>query len=319
MQYIVGFDIGGTKSSVLLAETEGESIRFLDRFQIQTKGTWKNVLDILIEKAEEMLNTYSVSKEGLLAGISCGGPLNSKTGVIMSPPNLPGWDDVHITDYIKDNLGCPARLKNDADACALAEWKYGAGKGSENMIFMTFGTGLGAGLILNGRLYSGTNGNAGEIGHFRLEEDGPVGYGKAGSFEGFCSGGGIRQIAISKATQRLQMGKPVSYMPTADVQDITTKHVAEACKAGNSDALEVMALSGHYLGVGLSLVIDILNPQNIVIGSVFARAGEFLIPEMQKVLQKEALAPSLSVCEIVPAMLGEQIGDYGAIVAALDL
>lgn len=317
--YIVGFDIGGTKSAVLLAKTGGEKVEFLSRKQMPTKGTWQEVLDALLSEAEEMLRQNAVPAGEYIAGVSCGGPLDSATGVILSPPNLPGWDKVPVTTYLGERLHCTVRLKNDADACALAEWQYGAGRGTKNMVFMTFGTGLGAGLILNGRLYSGTNGNAGEVGHFRLAEDGPVGYGKAGSFEGFCSGGGIRQIAISKANQRMQQGLPVSYMKTDDVHDVTTKDVAEACKRGEADALEVMALSGHYLGVGLSYVIDILNPEKIVIGSVFARAGEFLVPEMEKVLKKEALAPSLAACKVVPASLGEKIGDYGAVVAALDL
>jgi len=317
--HIVGFDIGGTKCAILLAEVNGADIRFLKRVEIQTKGSPYDVLDTLIAHAKEMIKEFGLNGKDMLAGVSCGGPLDSSRGVILSPPNLPGWTEVYITEYIESHLGCPARLKNDADACALAEWQYGAGRGSKNMVFMTFGTGLGAGLILNGKLYTGTNGNAGEIGHFRLEQDGPVGYGKAGSFEGFCSGNGIRQVAISKANQRLQSGLPVSYMKTNDVHDITTKDVALACREGAEDALEVMRISGHYLGIGLSLVIDILNPEKIVIGSVFARAGDFMRKEMQKMLEKEALKNSLSVCEIVPAQLGEQIGDYGAVVAALDL
>ena len=313
---ILGFDIGGTKSCVLLAKTDGENIEFLKRIQIATKGSWKEVVDKLCDEGEKSLKEYGITE--FCAGISCGGPLDSEKGIIQSPPNLKGWDDVHICEYINKRLGCEVRLKNDADACALAEWKYGAGKGCKNMIFMTFGTGLGAGLILNGKLYSGTSGNAGEVGHIRLEEDGPIGYGKRGSFEGFCSGGGIRQIAIKKAEERLKKGLKVSYMH-GNLEDITTKDVSLACKEGEKDALEVMAVSGHYLGVGLSIVIDILNPEKIVIGSVFARAGEFLREEMQNVLDREALSQALKVCSVVPAMLGEKIGDYGAVVAALDL
>lgn len=316
--FILGFDIGGTKSCVLLANVEGEDIEFLSRVEIPTKGSWQKVLDTLCDEGKKTLKKFGVKEGEFCAGVSCGGPLNSKLGIIQSPPNLKGWDDVPVCSYIGEKLGCYVRLKNDADACALAEWKYGAGKGCQNMIFMTFGTGLGAGLILNGRLYSGTNGNAGEVGHIRLEEDGPIGFGKNGSFEGFCSGGGIRQIAIKKAAERLQQGLEVSYM-SGSLEDITTKDVSLACAEGHEDALEVMAVSGHYLGKGLSVVIDILNPEKIVIGSVFARSGKFLVDEMNKVLEKEALSQSLSVCQVVPAMLGEKIGDYGSVVAALDL
>ena len=130
-------------------------------------------------------------------GISCGGPLDSKKGIIFSPPNLPGWDNVPITRILSDEFGVETALQNDANACALAEWLMGAERGHSNMIFLTFGTGMGAGLILNGRLYSGTNDLGGEVGHIRLAKTGPVGFGKAGSFEGFCSGGGIAQLAKS--------------------------------------------------------------------------------------------------------------------------
>ena len=117
-------------------------------------------------------------------GISCGGPLDSKKGMIYSPPNLPGWDKCLLQRYLQMKFGVETALQNDANACALAEWLMGAGRGTSNMVFLTFGTGMGGGLILNGRLYSGTNDLGGEVGHIRLAKDGPVGFGKAGSFEG---------------------------------------------------------------------------------------------------------------------------------------
>ena len=140
-------------------------------------------------------------------GITCGGPLDSKKGLIMSPPNLPKWDKIPITKIIEDNFNVPVFLQNDANACALAEWRFGAGKGTNNMIFLTFGTGLGAGLILDGRLYAGTNNLAGEIGHIRLAKDGPLGYDKKGSFEGFCSGAGIARLA-KKILSLFAVGPP---------------------------------------------------------------------------------------------------------------
>ena len=221
----------------------------------------------------------------------------------MSPPNLPGWDDIHIVDMLKEEFGVPVFLQNDADACALAEWKFGAGQGTKNMIFCTFGTGLGAGLILNGNLYTGTCDMAGEVGHMRLAEYGPVGYGKAGSFEGFCSGGGIAQIGMSVAKELLQQGKKPSFCETLDELDnITAKKIAECAKAGDEDAKEV----------------DILNPERIVLGSVFARSSELLVEEMYKVLRRECLTRALEVCEIVPAGLGESLGDKAALSVAMN-
>jgi glucokinase len=250
-------------------------------------------------------------------GISCGGPLDSKRGVVMSPPNLPGWDDVHIVEFFEKMFSIPTAIQNDANACALAEWKFGAGRGTQNMIFLTFGTGLGAGLILDGKLYSGTNDNAGEVGHIRLNNFGPVGYGKAGSFEGFCSGSGIAQLARIRAMEMFQMGEKVPYCDgICDLQSITTQRVAEAANDGAPLALGVFETCGTYLGKGLSVLIDILNPECIVIGSIYVRASHLLIPSLEKTLEIESLPLARKVCRIVPAELDEQIGDIASLSVA---
>ena len=167
MKYVLGFDIGGTKSAVLLARPGKENVEFLERKAIPTHGTWKEVLGCLADMGKAFLETHQISGEECCIGVSCGGPLDSGRGVILSPPNLPGWDQVPVVSYLEQSLGMVAGLKNDADACALAEWRYGAGRGCRHMIFLTFGTGLGAGLVLNGRLYEGACGMAGEAGHVR--------------------------------------------------------------------------------------------------------------------------------------------------------
>lgn len=212
----------------------------------------------------------------------------------------------------------PALLQNDANACAVAEWKFGAGMGADNMVFLTFGTGLGAGLILNGRLYTGTNDNAGEAGHIRLERFGPVGYGKAGSFEGFCSGGGIAKLGCSMALEALQSGRQPAYFKKAmNESDVTAKAIAEAADAGDETAINVYRVCGEHLGAGLSVLIDILNPEKIVIGSVFARSEHLLRKYAEEVIANEALPQAAKCCKIVPAELGEKIGDYAAIATAL--
>ena len=313
---ILGFDIGGTKCAVVLAKETKEGINFLQREEIPTEQNWKNTLDSLIDMGIKMLKDVDGQKSQYKIGISCGGPLDNKKGIIKSPPNLPGWDDVPIIDYIYDKLGVRAKLQNDADACALAEWKYGAGKGLTNMIFLTFGTGLGAGLILNGKLYTGASNMAGEVGHIRLADDGPRGYGKSGSFEGFCSGGGIAQLGQKVAADLEKQGRKASFCK-GDIQEITAKDVAESAKEGHKDALEVFEISGRYFGKGLSILIDILNPELIVVGSIYTRAEKYLAPSMHKEIIKESLKDSRDHARIVPAKLGEQIGDYGAVVTAL--
>lgn len=319
----IGLDIGGTKCAVILGAAEDDgAIRVLEKevFPTGDNPVPAKMLPLLELAIEKLLKAKGISAREILAlGISCGGPLDSKTGVILSPPNLPGWDQVAIVRYFESRFAIPAALQNDANACALAEWKYGAGKGTRNMVFLTFGTGMGAGLILDARLYSGTNDNAGEVGHIRLDRFGPVGYGKSGSFEGFCSGGGIAQLARIKVMEKLQMGQKVSFCESmADLPALTARQVAEYAKSGDPVALEIYDTCGSFLGRGLSVLIDILNPECIVIGSIFCRSGALLIPSMEKTLREEALPLSRKICRIVPAALDEEIGDLAALSVAVN-
>ena len=310
---MIGFDIGGTKCAVCIGKEVDGVLEILGKKSIPTDHSVSpyEMIDRMCALAEEMTDQIDC------IGISCGGPLNSKTGVIQSPPNLPGWDNVEIVAYLEKRYHCKAYLQNDANACAVAEWKYGAGQGCENMIFLTFGTGLGAGLILNGKLYAGTSDMAGECGHIRLASYGPVGFGKAGSFEGFCSGSGIAQLGQMLAKEKLQMGQSVSYC--ADMQhldEITAKGIAECANNGHEDAKQVFALCGQMLGQGLSVLVDILNPERIVIGSVFQRSEHLLRASMEQVMERECLAAARQVCKVVPALLKENIGDYAALAVA---
>ena len=309
--YCIGFDIGGTKCAVSLGEIADGSIRVLHRQETPTLDDPKATLSILAPFVKEWTKEYGVTQ----AGISCGGPLDSKKGLIVSPPNLSkGWHGFYIVEYVQKEFGLMSKLQNDANACAVAEWKFGAGQGTKNMVFFTFGTGLGAGLILDGKLYAGTNDNAGEAGHIHLAKKGPVGFGGAGSFEGFCSGGGITRLAKIMAARCKKLPKCIEDMGGMD--EITTKKLAQAAFEGDKFAKRVFAKSGEMLGKGLSIIVDILNPEKIVIGGVYMRSSALLIPSMKKVLEKDALSESLQVCEIVPAKLSENIGDIAALALA---
>ncbi len=283
----LGLDIGGTKCALV---SGNENCEILSRYALRTADypSWRELLDALLEHVPA--GKYEA------VGVSCGGPLDSERGLILSPPNLPGWDEVPIVAYLEEKLGIPAFVQNDANACALAEWRFGAGRGCRNMIFLTFGTGLGAGLILGGRLYAGTNDMAGEIGHVRAAADGPVGYNKYGSYEGFCSGGGIRQLTGG----------------------VSARDAVLRADAGDAEMAEALNISAEKLGACLALLIDLLNPERIVVGSIYARAERYFRDASQRVIDAEALEMSRSVCNVVPAKLGDAIGDYAAISVGID-
>lgn len=200
-----------------------------------------------------------------------------------------------ITQWLQERYQAPAYLENDANACALAEWRHGAGRGVRSLIYLTFGTGFGAGLILDGQLYRGQHGMAGEIGHVRYAPDGPVGYGKAGSYEGFCSGAGIAQMS-----------------------GVSAKETVRRAEAGDQQAVRVLQRSAQALGSACALLIDLFNPQRIVIGSVFARAEKWFREEMERVIAQEALKSSAAGCQVVAAALGDQVGDMAALTVAMD-
>ena len=278
-----GIDIGGTKTAFLVGDEKGN---ILSRQEVPTQAfpTWQLVLEAVLPE----------NGSPLAIGVSCGGPLDEKRGLILSPPNLPGWDEVPITAWLSQRYGVPAYLENDANACALAEWRFGAGQGCRNMVFLTFGTGFGAGLILDGRLYRGTNGMAGEIGHVRYAPEGPVGYGKAGSFEGFCSGGGIRQLS-----------------------GVSAKETVEGAARGELAMIAALDESARALGMACAVLMDLFNPERIVIGSIFARSENWFRSKMEEIISKEALPHTRGVCQVVPAVLGDRVGDIAALSAAM--
>ncbi|GHV24624.1 N-acylmannosamine kinase [Spirochaetia bacterium] len=314
---LAGIDIGGTKCRLSLGDVTAGGVEFLHKGVAHATAdcTPDQMLNLLLgdfNKAAEKL-----SEKPAAIGISCGGPLDQKRGIILSPPNLPDWDAIHVTEFFTRHTGIPAFLQNDADAGALAEWQYGAGKGCKTIIFITFGTGCGSGLILDNRLYSGASGCAGEIGHVRIAEYGPPGYGKLGSMEGYCSGGGIARLSRFMVEAELQKGRHPAFCPAyADLDSLSAKTVGIAAEQGDPLALKIYSEVGKKLGAGLAILIDILNPEMIILGSIFKRSRNELWPDAQAIIEQETLPLARAACKVVPAALGEEIGDYAAIAVA---
>jgi glucokinase len=313
----IGIDIGGTKTSIFLGDT---SPRIIERRKIDTSAIAEpgKAVTYYVETIHNLLGEHGIEKGDVLGiGISCGGPLDSRSGTILSPPNLPAWRNVEITRLIREATGLEAYLDNDANAGAVAEGLWGAGRGFSSFVFLTFGTGIGAGLVLDGKLYRGANDMAGETGHIRVAEYGPVGYGKPGSLEGFCSGGGIAQLARSEVLARLQRGEDIGAWADK-LESLTAEDVGKAAAEGDGTARYVLDVCGRYLGKGIAVLVDILNPERIILGSIFVRCKEFLLPAIEETLFTEAIERSRKVCSIVPAGLGEKIGDFAALAVAIE-
>jgi glucokinase len=288
---LVGFDVGGTKCAVSVARRGAVE----EVLRVPT-GSYRDILDTVVD----CVRSLDLGRR-IRMGISCGGPLDAAAGRILNPPNLArSWHGARVVADVRRRLGAEAILMNDANACALAEWRFGAGRGARQMVFITGGTGFGAGIIVNGELLEGATGDAGEIGHVRLRDDGPLGFGKFGSVEGFCSGGGIARAA-----------------ELAGHKDVTAQHVFAAAKAEEKWAAEIVGQTAARWGEALAILVDLFNPERIVLGGIYPRARAALDSIMRGVLRREALGRALRACKIVPAQLGETIGSHGAIAAAI--
>ena len=306
MRYGFGIDVGGTTVKLGLFTEPGE---LLEKWEIPTRTEDHGgaILPDIVDAVEVCLVRRGLSKEQVLGlGIGVPGPVR-RNGVVDRCANL-GWGTFRLEETLSARLGLPVKAGNDANVAALGEYWQGGGQGYSSMILVTLGTGIGGGIVVDGKILYGAHGAGGEIGHIRLADQGPVGYGKRGSVEGFCSGGGVKQLAETYAREALQAGGA----PPWAAGEITAKTVAQAAMAGEPVACAVYAEVGRWLGRAL----DLLNPQRIVIGSIFARSGGLMIPAMERELARECLPGSLAACQIVPCELGEDMGGYGCMAVA---
>ncbi len=316
----IGVDIGGTKTAVVLASKPPAMDSRIEFPTLPGLGP-DRAIELIKQSIDKLIDSSGMKKSRLGGiGVSCGGPLDQALGVIQAPPNLSTWVDVPITAILRQEFGLDCKMENDANAGAVAEYRYGAGQGTRHMIFLTMGTGFGAGIIADGRLLSGARGQAGEIGHVRLTASGPVGYGKAGSVEGWVSGGGMAQVAHREVEAANGAGE--STMLGARFREagvLTAKDVADATQQGDVLARRIVEETGNRLGEALAILIDLFNPERIVIGGLAMRLGESLLGPARLAVEREALPASAKICRIVPAALGEQIGDVAAICVAMGL
>jgi glucokinase len=264
------------------------------------------------------LQSQTSATRVLALGAACPGPLDYKAGRFINPPNNPRWHGFALRDWLAANFACPSAMMNDANAAAYAEWLWGAARGTSTAVFLTVSTGMGAGLIIDGRLYEGPLGLAGEIGRIQLSpsDDGPVGFGRRGTVEGYCSGPGMTQMAIAEATICTQRGE-ASVLRETLVRDgtIAPERLFEAARSGDAAARRVTDRVSRELGRIMAIMTDILNPEVFVLGTIGTAYPELLIPGAKRVLAEIALEPSVAIVDVRPSGLGDR-GDQQALAVA---
>lgn len=312
---ILGIDIGGTKVGVCLGDMTGRVIA-ADRLETGPSAGPEQVLKWAFSRLDAFLAQHRPGANVAALGAACPGPLSYAEGRFLNPPNMPRWHDFPIRAALAERVQFPVTVMNDANATALAEWLWGAARGTDTAVYFTMSTGMGAGLILGGRLFEGPLGLAGEIGHIRLRDDGPVGFAKRGSVEGYLSGPGMVQVARAELLICEHSGETTALSGLAAQPDgITTESLCDAARAGDPAARRCIDRCARELGRLLALLTDILNPDVFVLGTIGTRHFELFVPVARQVLEEEAISYSARHVRIESSGLTDR-GNQSALAAA---
>ena len=316
--YVIGIDIGGTKLATVVADSTGHILSKVRKPTLAEKGP-EYALQLLFDMVHETVELAGLATEKIAAiGVSCGGPLDTKTGVVYSPPNLPGWDALPLKAKLESEFQIPVTIENDANASALAEFRFGGGRGYNALLYMTMSTGIGGGIVINGQIYHGANDSAGEVGHQILLPDGPpCGCGKRGCLEALCSGPAIARRA--QAAIRKQLGdknnsaKALLNLANNRIENVKSEHVLTAARTGDTLALQLVEETAYYMGWGIANLVNILNPNIVLLGTIAIAAGDLLLNPIRKTVSEFAMTRPAEAVKIAPAQLGDTLGDLAAI------
>lgn len=315
---ILAADIGGTK---IMTAIISDDFRILAKDICPTladEGV-QSVINRLFSAVDSLLNLNSIEPSQLGGiGIACAGGVDSERGVVVTPsPNLQDWHDIPLAEIVRERYRVDTFLVNDASAAALGEHRFGAGRRVSNLILITLGTGIGGGIITNGELYLGACGSAGEIGHMTVDTNGPeCGCGNTGCLEVLASGTAVARDAVRRISQGEQSS--LIKMVKGEVESITAEQVGTAARDGDSLALNVLSQAANYLGVGMVNLVNIFNPEMIVLGGGMAELGSLFLDPAKRVVVERAFPISAQAVRIVTAQLGNEAGVYGAAVYALE-
>ena len=295
----LGLDIGGTKSAAVAGTSTGKLSERLEWPSNAKSGQVQMQTDI-IENARKMISKHPGISS---VGVSIGGPLDAENGIIQSPPNLPGWDNIPLKKILEEELSLPVHVAHDAGACALAEYYWGAARDMHSVAYLTCGTGFGIGIVIDGKIYYGAHGHNCEIGHARYAEEGPMAFGKAGSFESYCAGSSLGRLAAWK-------------FPSVWTEAPASEEIGRLAEAGNREALEVVDINAQAVGRVCSLIADMLYPDIIILGSLANHLGKRWTDRIRSVFHDEVLPDARKACKITPSSLGKKLQDYSAIAVA---
>ncbi|MGE5688215.1 MAG: ROK family protein [Gemmatimonadota bacterium] len=313
MRFVLGIDIGGTNLVVGAVAEDGSALHALRSEPTRPEEGSDAVLRRLGAMGRAVMDETRKTVPGAeFAGVGAGapGPLDTRRGVVLLTPNL-GWVNLPLRHLLQDALGVPARIDNDANCAVLGEWWMGAARGAKQVIGITIGTGIGGGIIVDGRLYHGASDCAGEIGHTTVEVNGRrCKCGNYGCLEAYASGPAIARRAV-EAIEAGQTSKLPGYVDGA-LEKITAQTVYQAAHDGDELAEEVVGDTAKFLGAGIANMINIFNPEIVVVFGGVTYAGERLFGPLRREVAKRAFKPAVAVCRIVPAELTGTAGVYGA-------
>jgi len=307
-----GLDIGGTKIGLAVGDDTGRVLA-ASRLANDPGAPAESLLETALTRLERLAAEVGAASGPVALGIAAPGPQDPGQGRILEAPNMPRWQHFALRDFVADRVPSPVTLMNDANASALAEWYWGAAAGADTAVFLTMSTGLGAGLIVGGRLFEGPLGLAGEVGHVRLREDGPVGFGKRGSVEGYLSGPGMLQVARAEALAWRQRGDRSALVEEAD--GLTPERLCALARERDPGAVAVLDICGDALGRVCAVLVDLLNPDVIVLGTIGTAHPDLFIPRARAVIESEALPAAAAHVEIRPSGLTDR-GNQAALAVA---
>ena len=308
-KYRIGVDVGGTNVKLALVDLNGKIV-YSNTTPTRADLGYEHSIANIQNAIEELMKETNTNKESIEAiGFGFPGQIDYKEGIVRLLPNMPGWVEIPVAKIMQDKFGIPTKLDNDVRVATLGELKYGAGKGCENLVCITVGTGIGSGLVFNGKLIRGANNAAGEIGHIKMTMgDGPIcGCGDYGCFEAYASGPSI----VAEAKEYIKGGKSSKFKELA-TEELSPYIVAQAALQGDVVAKRIFTKMGEIIGLGLSSVVNLLNPEKVIIGGGVADAGDILFNPIRETISKRAMPIQGSNVKIVPAELGNTAGVIGA-------